>query len=134
MRATSDIPNRQRLLVQTGINIYPVSCIGEIDSGVAADALPDASSARREAMRDIAEERRRSARAANPFFDARLTGPYMEECTPEAKDGIAESVRALNLPQTGKALDFGCGNGVMTEAVGAHSNRDGRCAVATSAP
>ena len=41
------------------------------------------------------------------FYDARFTGHYMAEWTPEAKDRIAEAIRALNLPQTGEALDFG---------------------------
>ncbi len=38
----------------------------------------------------------------------------MEEWDQSKKTKVEEIIRSLNLPETGKALDFGCGNGVFT--------------------
>jgi len=41
----------------------------------------------------------------------------MDEWPQEKKDRVCDLIRQLNLPATGKALDFGCGNGVFTDVI-----------------
>jgi 2-polyprenyl-3-methyl-5-hydroxy-6-metoxy-1,4-benzoquinol methylase len=48
------------------------------------------------------------------FYDDRYEEGYMEEWDYSKKRKVEEIIRSLNLPPTGKALDFGCGNGVFT--------------------
>src|ERR1700754_1131853 len=48
------------------------------------------------------------------FYDERYRQGYMEEWDETKKFKVREVIRQLNLPATGKALDFGCGNGVFT--------------------
>jgi SAM-dependent methyltransferase len=48
------------------------------------------------------------------FYDERYEEGYMEEWDESKKKKIVEIIRSLDLPQKGKALDFGCGNGVFT--------------------
>jgi SAM-dependent methyltransferase len=48
------------------------------------------------------------------FYDERYRKGYMEEWDETKKNKVREVVRQLDLPATGKALDFGCGNGVFT--------------------
>jgi len=51
------------------------------------------------------------------YYDDRFESGYMESW-PEWKRGrVAELVRSLPLPESGVALDFGCGNGVFTEVL-----------------
>ena len=51
------------------------------------------------------------------FYQDRYAQGYMDEWPSEKKQRIFEIIRALQLPDTGEALDFGCGNGVLTEIV-----------------
>lgn len=48
------------------------------------------------------------------FYDERYEEGYMEEWDESKKRKVEEIIRSLNLPENGKALDFGCGNGVFT--------------------
>lgn len=52
--------------------------------------------------------------AAVQFYEERYSGHYMEEWTPETKARIINVIGELDLPSSGEALDFGCGQGVMT--------------------
>jgi trans-aconitate methyltransferase len=56
-------------------------------------------------------------RSATVFYDDRYAQGYMEEWSEEKKRRIAEVVSALRLPTRGRALDFGCGNGVLTDVL-----------------
>jgi SAM-dependent methyltransferase len=48
------------------------------------------------------------------FYDARYEEGYMEEWDEGKKSKVKELIKDLPLPQKGRALDFGCGNGVFT--------------------
>src|SRR3954469_2646539 len=48
------------------------------------------------------------------FYDDRYEEGYMEEWDESKKGKVEEIIRSLDLPKKGKALDFGCGNGVFT--------------------
>jgi len=52
--------------------------------------------------------------SAIEFYDHRYEEGYMEEWDNSKKEKVKEIIRSLNLPATGNALDFGCGNGVFT--------------------
>ncbi len=56
-------------------------------------------------------------REAQAFYEARYEHGYMEDYPAEAKQRVAELIRSLKLPAEGSALDFGCGNGVLTEVL-----------------
>lgn len=51
------------------------------------------------------------------FYEARYSSGYMDEWPVAKKRRVFELVQQLGLPATGRALDFGCGNGVFTEVV-----------------
>jgi SAM-dependent methyltransferase len=51
------------------------------------------------------------------FYEARYEQGYMEDYSLEAKQRIVDVIRALDLPREGAALDFGCGNGVLTDII-----------------
>lgn len=51
------------------------------------------------------------------FYEQRYTEGYMEEWSEEKKDRVRSLVRGLGLPGTGKAIEFGCGNGVFTKVL-----------------
>lgn len=51
------------------------------------------------------------------FYDARYATGYLEEWPADRKARITELIRSARLPSSGEALDFGCGNGVLTEVV-----------------
>lgn len=48
------------------------------------------------------------------FYDDRYEEGYMEEWDQPKKAKVEEIIHSLNLPEKGRALDFGCGNGVFT--------------------
>lgn len=51
------------------------------------------------------------------FYEDRYRQGYMEEWPSWKRGRILEIVRELDLPETGRVLDFGCGNGVFTEVL-----------------
>lgn len=51
------------------------------------------------------------------FYQQRFSEGYMQDWPAEKKDKIAHIVGALDLPASGEALDFGCGNGALTETL-----------------
>jgi SAM-dependent methyltransferase len=51
------------------------------------------------------------------FYDQRYLTGYMEEWDGLKKAKVKEVISLLELPKTGKALDFGCGNGVFTDII-----------------
>jgi SAM-dependent methyltransferase len=51
------------------------------------------------------------------FYDDRYERGYMDAWAREQKERIFEVVRGLELPPSGAALDFGCGNGVLTDVL-----------------
>ena len=48
------------------------------------------------------------------FYDNRYSNGYMEEWPLEKRQRVLKVIKSLNLPETGDALDFGCGNGEFT--------------------
>jgi SAM-dependent methyltransferase len=57
------------------------------------------------------------AHVATDFYQDRYAHGYMREWPEDRKQRILDIVRDLNLPPRGEALDFGCGNGVLTDIV-----------------
>jgi SAM-dependent methyltransferase len=55
--------------------------------------------------------------ASATFYDDRYCAGYMEEWPSYKKRRVLDLVKALGLPRVGRALDFGCGNGVFTEVL-----------------
>lgn len=51
------------------------------------------------------------------FYEARFASGYVDEWPLEKKQRIEEVIRSLGLPASGTALDYGCGNGVLTEVL-----------------
>jgi len=51
------------------------------------------------------------------FYQERYAQGYMDEWPAERKRRITEVIRRIALPGSGEAIDFGCGNGVLTEVV-----------------
>lgn len=51
------------------------------------------------------------------FYEDRYKQGYMDEWPIEKKRKIFEVIQELPLPAKGEALDFGCGNGVLTEII-----------------
>lgn len=56
-------------------------------------------------------------KTAIDFYDKRYQDGYMEEWDDIKKNKVKEVIGLLNLPPKGKALDFGCGNGVFTNII-----------------
>ncbi len=54
---------------------------------------------------------------ARAFYDDRYEDGYMDEWPPELKARIAEVIGDIDLPDSGRAIDIGCGNGVLTALV-----------------
>lgn len=48
------------------------------------------------------------------FYDKRYQEGYMEAWDKGKIEKIKDTLRSMSLPSAGKALDFGCGNGVLT--------------------
>ena len=51
------------------------------------------------------------------FYEKRYEKGYMEEWDELKKNKVRGILLNINLPKTGKALDFGCGNGVFTRII-----------------
>jgi SAM-dependent methyltransferase len=51
------------------------------------------------------------------FYEDRYEQGYMEEWDELKKQKVKEVLLSLSLPEKGKALDFGCGNGVFTKVI-----------------
>ncbi len=51
------------------------------------------------------------------FYEDRFEHGYMQSWPDEKKKRIMGLIGELDLPTTGEALDFGCGNGVLTEVL-----------------
>lgn len=51
------------------------------------------------------------------FYEERYTQGYMHDWPTEKKQRILEVLSSLDLPTRGEALDFGCGNGVLTDVI-----------------
>jgi trans-aconitate methyltransferase len=51
------------------------------------------------------------------FYQDRYANGYIDEWPTERKQRIFEVIRSLALPEVGTALDFGCGNGVLTDVL-----------------
>lgn len=51
------------------------------------------------------------------FYEKRFSRGYIEDWPVEKKRKITAIIKSLRLPQEGEALDFGCGNGVLTALV-----------------
>ncbi|MBU1086384.1 MAG: methyltransferase domain-containing protein [Candidatus Omnitrophica bacterium] len=56
-------------------------------------------------------------RDAVRFYDDRYAQGYMEEWPLEEKQRVLDVIKSLDLPETGMALDFGCGNGFFTDVI-----------------
>lgn len=54
---------------------------------------------------------------ATDFYEKRYSTGYMDEWPVEKKWRVFDIIKNLNLPETGEALDFGCGNGVFTRII-----------------
>jgi SAM-dependent methyltransferase len=51
------------------------------------------------------------------YYDDRFEFGYMESWPEWKRLRVADLIRSLPLPESGVAMDFGCGNGVFTEAL-----------------
>jgi len=56
-------------------------------------------------------------KASVEYYQQRYEQGYMGHWSRFEKDRIKDLVRALNLPPTGRALDFGCGRGIFTKVL-----------------
>jgi ubiquinone/menaquinone biosynthesis C-methylase UbiE len=54
---------------------------------------------------------------AKIFYEDRYTKGYMDDWPAEKKQKVFEIIKNLPLPETGIALDFGCGTGVFTNVL-----------------
>lgn len=67
------------------------------------------------------EQRRTSSlynkETTQAFYEERYAHDYMSSWPDEKKQRVFELIRGLDLPCTGEALDFGCGNGILTDVV-----------------
>jgi SAM-dependent methyltransferase len=55
--------------------------------------------------------------ASAEFYETRYANGYMDDWDLAKKQRVAEVIGRLGLAQEGKALDFGCGNGVFTDVI-----------------
>ena len=58
-----------------------------------------------------------SKEASIDLYERRYRKGYMDEWPAQKRQRIFDLVRGLRLPASGIALDFGCGNGVLTEVL-----------------
>lgn len=60
------------------------------------------------------EIKRRTSKETVVFYNERFSSGYLDEWPLDQMNRILEIIKSLNLPETGDALDFGCGNGIFT--------------------
>lgn len=60
------------------------------------------------------ESEQRNIEEITGFYNDQYASGYMDEWPDDKKKRIFETIRTFNLPETGDALDYGCGNGVFT--------------------
>jgi len=69
----------------------------------------------------LMEQRRTSdlydRKASRAFYEERYAHDYMASWPDETKRRVFELICGLGLPETGEALDFGCGNGILTDVL-----------------
>lgn len=67
------------------------------------------------------EQRRTSSlydrKTSQAFYEERYAHDYMAAWPNETKQRVFELIRGIELPGTGEALDYGCGNGILTDVV-----------------
>lgn len=68
-------------------------------------------------QQEMADQDLHDTKTAIDFYDKRYKDGYMEEWDDIKKNKVLEVIQLLELPATGKALDFGCGNGVFTNII-----------------
>lgn len=68
-------------------------------------------------MTQLRTETLRDKDASVDFYEERYVQGYMDRWPPEKKRRIIDVFRSLPLPKSGTALDFGCGNGELTEVM-----------------
>lgn len=51
------------------------------------------------------------------YYEERYARGYMETFPDETRRKIVEVIHSLDLPESGEALDYGCGNGRLTEVI-----------------
>jgi trans-aconitate methyltransferase len=68
-------------------------------------------------MKEASTSSLHDEKQAVAFYEDRYEQGYMDEWPPEKKLKIFEVIRELPLPEKGSALDFGCGNGVLTDII-----------------
>src|ERR671913_10779 len=61
----------------------------------------------------------RDTPSAIDFYDDRFEQGYMGDWSDKKRQRVEALVRALRLPPTGHALDFGCGVGMFSEVLAA---------------
>lgn len=52
-----------------------------------------------------------------PYYEQRYAQGYLKSWPTDKKSRVREVISALTLPSSGVALDFGCGNGIVTEVL-----------------
>lgn len=68
-------------------------------------------------MRKIVTSDLYDKKVSEKFYEERYESGYMEDWPDEKKQKIYDVIQELNLPESGEALDFGCGNGVLTDVL-----------------
>ncbi len=74
------------------------------------------------ALKDISMKKQKTSslydeKQSVEFYENRYEQGYMDEWPIEKKRKLFEIIQDLQLPAKGEALDFGCGNGVLTEII-----------------
>jgi SAM-dependent methyltransferase len=59
----------------------------------------------------------KSADVVAEIYERRYSDGYMDEWPSEKKTRVLSLIKDLPLPRKGKALDFGCGNGIFTDVI-----------------
>ena len=87
------------------------------EAGVSPTDAADECRPSGEAMSRTAASSTDSECQAVAYYEDRYAHGYMDEWPLEKKRRLFELIRGLDLPATGEAIDYGCGNGVLTEVI-----------------